>query len=53
MLLLTEWAEFRMPNWNEVKDRMKGKYIFDGRNIYNPSYLTEQGFVYEGIGRKL
>jgi UDPglucose 6-dehydrogenase len=53
LLLLTEWAEFRMPNWNEVKDRMTGKHIFDGRNIYNPTYVTEQGFIYEGIGRKL
>ncbi|MBL93382.1 MAG: UDP-glucose 6-dehydrogenase [Myxococcales bacterium] len=53
LLLLTEWAEFRMPNWGEVKDRMAGNHIFDGRNIYNPAALTEQGFVYEGIGRKV
>ena len=49
---MTEWAEFRMPNWGEVKDRMDGNHIFDGRNIYNPAALSEQGFIYEGIGRK-
>ena len=52
LLLVTEWAEFRMPNWGEVKERMSGKHIFDGRNIYNPEALADQGFVYEGIGRR-
>ena len=51
LVLMTEWAEFRLPNWNEVKKRMSGKWIFDGRNIYEPSEIQANGFFYEGIGR--
>ncbi len=50
LLLVTEWKEFRMPNWNIIKKAMKNYYIFDGRNIYDKKELAEIGFQYEGIG---
>lgn len=51
LVLLTEWKEFRMPDWGRVKTLMRGNLIVDGRNIYLPSELRETGFRYEGIGR--
>lgn len=50
LILLTEWPEFRIPDWDEVKQLMKSPVILDGRNIYNGDSLREQGFFYEGIG---
>lgn len=52
LLLLTEWKEFRMPRWEEIKKNMKGNIILDGRNIYDSEELKQYGFYYEGIGRK-
>lgn len=50
LLLITEWAEFRMPNWKMLEKLLKNKIIFDGRNIYDGKYLKELGFEYFGIG---
>ncbi|MEJ7684334.1 MAG: UDP-glucose/GDP-mannose dehydrogenase family protein [Segetibacter sp.] len=50
VVLVTEWAEFRLPDWNKIKTIMKGDVIFDGRNIYNPSEVAEAGFSYYAIG---
>lgn len=50
LILLTEWPEFRIPDWTEVKTRMNNPVVFDGRNIYNASDLNKHGFHYEGIG---
>jgi len=50
LMLVTEWKEFRMPNWQMVKKLMKRPIILDGRNIYEKSELTALGFIYEGIG---
>jgi UDPglucose 6-dehydrogenase len=52
LLIVTEWPEFRFPNFKVVGKLLKEKVIFDGRNIYEPSELTEQDFVYYGIGVK-
>ncbi|MDR0971010.1 MAG: UDP-glucose/GDP-mannose dehydrogenase family protein [Bacteroidales bacterium] len=52
LLLLTEWKEFRIPKWKEVKERMNSLVILDGRNIYEPNDLRQLGFYYEGIGIK-
>jgi len=52
LLLVTEWSEFRMPNWQMLAKLLKNKTIFDGRNIYDRSYLKELGFEYYGIGLK-
>ena len=50
LLLLTEWNEFRRPDFERMKDLMKNPVIFDGRNQYNPQRLQEMGFVYFHIG---
>lgn len=50
LLLITEWKEFRSPDFEEVKKRMKSPVIFDGRNQYSPSTLIEKGFTYFQIG---
>ena len=44
LLLLTEWREFRSPNFNKVKSLMKNSIIFDGRNLYNKLELESMGF---------
>lgn len=51
LLLITEWKEFRLPNWNMVKERMNQYVVFDGRNIYDQYEITELGFTYYCIGR--
>jgi UDPglucose 6-dehydrogenase len=50
LMLVTEWKEFRMPNWQIVKKLMKNSIILDGRNIYDKKELTDLGFTYIGIG---
>lgn len=50
VLLVTEWNEFRLPDWERIGTLMKDKVIFDGRNIYNESVLAKNGFTYYGIG---
>ncbi|MDO9634376.1 MAG: UDP-glucose/GDP-mannose dehydrogenase family protein [Paludibacter sp.] len=50
LLLVTEWKEFRMPNWTVVKRSMKKAFVVDGRNIYDPKELKDFGFDYEAIG---
>ena len=50
LLLVTEWNEFRRPDFDKVKNLLKNPVIFDGRNIYSRSVLEKQGFSYYGIG---
>lgn len=50
MLLVTEWKEFRSPDFDEVKKRLKAPVIFDGRNQYNPLLMANKGFEYHQIG---
>lgn len=52
LLLVTEWREFRVPDWNRVKAALELPVVFDGRNIYSGPELREQGFTYYGIGVK-
>jgi UDPglucose 6-dehydrogenase len=51
LVVVTEWNEFRRPDFERMKALMKQPMIFDGRNIYDPSIMREKGFVYFGIGR--
>ena len=53
LLIITEWAEFRSPNFKIMERIMKNKLIFDGRNIYEPSEMKELGFTYYSIGRAI
>ncbi|MCI5968641.1 UDP-glucose dehydrogenase family protein [Helicobacter sp.] len=50
MVLVTEWKEFRSPDFLEIKERLQLPIIFDGRNQYNPKRLKELGFTYYQIG---
>ena len=50
--LMTEWSEFHLPDFKRMAELMKGKVIFDGRNIYDPAELRRLGFRYFGIGRR-
>jgi UDPglucose 6-dehydrogenase len=52
LVVVTEWSEFREPDFAKVKALMRRPAIFDGRNIYDPAVLRAQGFHYEGIGRR-
>ena len=51
LLVVTEWNEFREPDFKRMKKLMKHPVIFDGRNIYNPAQVRELGFTYASIGR--
>lgn len=51
LFLITEWPEFRMPDWEQMKSSMKQPIVLDGRNIYNATELRNLGFTYYAIGR--
>lgn len=53
LLLLTEWNEFRRPDFDRVKNLLKNPVIFDGRNQYDTDRMARRGFYYFSIGRKL
>ncbi len=50
LFLVTEWTEFRFPDWQKVKSMLKEAVVFDGRNIYDKTELQKEGFAYCGIG---
>lgn len=52
LIIVTEWPEFRVPNYKVMDRLLKEKLIFDGRNIYEPVDMKEFGFTYYSIGRK-
>ncbi|HAH25576.1 MAG TPA: UDP-glucose 6-dehydrogenase, partial [Prolixibacteraceae bacterium] len=52
LIIVTEWAEFRTPNFRVIEKLLKTKTIFDGRNIYEPEEMQEIKFNYYSIGRK-
>lgn len=52
LLILTEWREFQEIDLTQVKKRLRGSVIIDGRNIYDPSVMKKHGFSYYGIGRR-
>lgn len=52
LLILTEWQEFRTPDFSEVGERLNEKLIFDGRNLYDLSDMKNFGFAYYSIGRQ-
>lgn len=52
LLILTEWEQFRAPDFQKLKKLMKGSYIFDGRNILNPEETQKNNFKYKGMGTK-
>ena len=52
LLIVTEWNEFRRPNFEQIKRLLKTPVIFDGRNIFDPEELRKMGFSYYSIGRR-
>ncbi len=50
LAIVTEWNEYRTPDFDYLKHKMKAPVIFDGRNLYNPIKMTKAGFTYSGIG---
>ena len=51
LVIATEWKVFRSPNFSEIKAKLKHPVIFDGRNLYEPKTVREQGLEYFPIGR--
>lgn len=51
LIICTEWNEFRTPDFSRVKSLMKGRHVFDGRNLFEPQEMKELGFVYLSVGR--
>ncbi len=51
LVVITEWAQFREPDFQKIGARMARKLIVDGRNIYDPEHMRELGFTYVSIGR--
>ena len=51
LLIVTEWKEFRSPDFGTIKDRLKQPLIFDGRNLYDPALVKQSGLEYYSIGR--
>jgi len=52
LLIATEWNEFRTPDFNKIGQLLKGKIIFDGRNLFDIAAMEKLGYHYESIGRK-
>jgi UDPglucose 6-dehydrogenase len=53
LAIVTEWREFRSPDFDRIKTTLKHPVIFDGRNLYNPDLMKRLGFSYYGVGRGL
>jgi UDPglucose 6-dehydrogenase len=51
LAIVTEWKEFRSPDFDRIKKELRAPVIFDGRNLYDPTFLARQGFTYYAIGR--
>jgi UDPglucose 6-dehydrogenase len=51
LFLVTEWNEFRQPDWARLAKVMKGRVLFDGRNVWDAAKARAAGFEYFGIGR--
>ena len=51
LAIVTEWQEFRSPDFDRIKGELAAPVIFDGRNLYEPASMARHGFVYHSIGR--
>ena len=52
LAVVTEWIEFRSPDFQEVREKLNYPAIFDGRNIYDPQAVTSAGLIHYSIGRR-
>ncbi len=53
LAIVTEWKAFRSPDFEQIKARLKQPVIFDGRNLFEPAVMAEDGIEYHGIGRSI
>ena len=51
LVIVTEWKEFRSPDFDDMKRRLKAPLVFDGRNLYDPAQMRAAGIRYFAIGR--
>ena len=51
LVIATEWSVFRTPDFDKIKEILKHKVIFDGRNLFDVQRMQELGFHYESVGR--
>jgi len=51
LVVITEWNQFRSPDFEQLRTQLKEPVIFDGRNLYDPDFLSKKGFTYYSIGR--
>ena len=51
LAIVTEWQEFRSPDFDAIRTTLRHPVIFDGRNLYDPALLTRLGLTYYAIGR--
>jgi len=51
LVVVTDWNQFKNPDFTVIKEKLKSAVIFDGRNLYSPSFMKSQGFKYFSIGR--
>ena len=51
LVLATEWSEYRAPDLVRIKEAMRGRHVFDGRNVLVPDAVVDAGLVYRGMGR--
>ena len=52
LAVVTEWNQFRNPDFSRIKEELSAPIVFDGRNLYSPELLAEKGFAYFCIGRR-
>ena len=52
LAIVTEWGDYRRPDFDEMASRMKARVIFDGRNLYTPAEMQSRGFTYHCIGKR-
>src|SRR5690606_4583460 len=53
LIVLTEWKQYRTPDFDEIKSRLKSPLIFDRRNLYSTKRVLDEGFTYYAIGKKI
>ena len=51
LVVITEWTQFRSPDFADIKQRLKQPVVFDGRNVYDPADMREAGFTHYSVGR--
>jgi UDPglucose 6-dehydrogenase len=52
LIIVTEWLQYRRPDWTRIESTLKQKIVFDGRNLFEPSRMRRQGFEYYPVGRE-